>query len=194
MLDLMEMDGDKIKTDGEIVIQSLNDSAHFSILIDRYEEKLTRYIRRLCDCSKEDIEDLLQEIFIKIYKNLNDFDQSLKFSSWAYRITHNEVISRFRRIKSHPQGADISEYEIKGNSPDTILLLDQKLDGRKIAEILKEMDIKYREVLVLRFFEEKDYAEISDILQKPAGTVATLLNRAKYQFRNIAKQLNINFK
>jgi len=54
------------------------------------------------------------------------------------------------------------------------------------------MDIKYREVLILKFIEEKNYKEISDIIKKPQGTVATLINRAKKQFKDIAKELQIN--
>ena len=55
------------------------------------------------------------------------------------------------------------------------------------------MPEKYREVLILKFLEEKDYREISDILKKPSGTVATLINRAKKSFYEMAKEENISF-
>ena len=179
------------KTDEELVGLAIKDSHNFTLLIDRYEAKLSRYIYRLCGCRKEDIEDLLQEIFIKIYRNLNDFDQSLKFSSWAYRIAHNEV----RRSKSRPIDTelipDLDHSDKK--SDDFIRTIDAGLDKNKISEILGMMDIRYKEVLVLRYFEELEYAEISDIIKRPMGTVATLLNRAKKQCRQKAKELDIKF-
>jgi len=58
--------------------------------------------------------------------------------------------------------------------------------------MLNKLDDKYKEVLVLKFLEEKDYKEISDILQKPLGTVATLINRAKKQFKSISEEKELN--
>ncbi len=183
------------KSDEELVRQSIQDSHNFTLLIERYEDKLSRYIYRLCGCRNEDIEDLLQDIFIKIYRNLNGFDQSLKFSSWLYRIAHNEVISHYRKLKSRPIDVelipDINYRDDK--SDDFIRNLDSSLNKEKISEILVKMDIKYKEVLVLKYFEDLEYSEISDIIKKPIGTVATLLNRAKKQFRDKANELKIKF-
>jgi len=188
------MDKDINKSDEDLVTLSIARSEYFSVLIHRYERRLWRYISRLCSCSDQDIEDLLQEIFIKTYRNLNDFDSGLKFSSWIYRITHNEVISHYRKLKARPQSTDFDLGLLPDNSINEFtVLLDKKLDKPRILKILRTMDLKYKEVLVLRFFEEKDYNEISDILKKPSGTVATLLNRAKRQFRDKAKKLNIDF-
>lgn len=183
------------KNDCEIVALSLKNSDYFAILIERYEKKFFHYIGRLCNSSKEDIEDLIQEIFIKIYRNLNDFDTSLKFSSWAYRIAHNEVISHYRKIKARPQLVDLKPDLIISDKikDDFATFLDKSLNKKKILEILVTLDIKYKEVLVLRFFEEKSYDEISDILRKPPGTIATLLNRAKKQFKEKANKLKIEF-
>lgn len=185
----------KTQSDNELVLLSLENSKHFAELIERYQPKLSRYIFRLCGCQAEDIEDLLQEVFIKIYRNLNDFDHSLKFSSWAYRITHNEVISHYRKNKSRPISVElIPESVSHGNLTDEFAVkVDAKLNKAKIGEILSAMDLKYREVLILRFFEEKDYAEISDIIKKPMGTVATLVSRAKKQFNSKAIALKIEF-
>jgi RNA polymerase sigma-70 factor (ECF subfamily) len=129
----------------------------------------------------------LQEVFIKVYRNLNDFDQSLKFSSWIYRIAHNEVISHYRKMKSRPKliTTDNDEWlKTIAGSDDLEKELERKFTSEEIRNILSKIDAKYREVLVLRFLEEKDYKEISDILEKPMGTVATLINRAKKQFKS----------
>ena len=185
------------KKDEEIVPLVLQDQDNFLYLMRRYEEKLSRYIRCISGLEKEDIEDLLQEIFIKVYENLNDFDTSLKFSSWIYRIAHNQTISNYRKTKSRPTTLSFDDDPALANKASIkanfIKEIDQELDSASIKKILVKMDEKYREVLVLKFIEEKDYTEISDILQKPIGTVGALLNRGKAQFKKIAEKEKIKF-
>ena len=189
------MDHADKRSDSDLVALSLKNSGYFSSIIERYEHKLSRYIGRLCHCSKEDIEDLLQEIFVKIYRNLNDFDHKLKFSSWVYRIAHNEVISHYRKIKARPQSVDL-DHDLAVSDKikdDFATFFDRNLNKIKIFEVFATLDLKYKDILILRFFEEMSYEEISDILRKPPGTVATLLNRAKKQFKEKSKKLNIEF-
>lgn len=184
-------------TDEELIPLILGDQENFSYLVRRYEEKLTRYIRRIAGLDKEDIEDVLQEIFIKTYQNLNGFDTKLKFSSWIYRIAHNHVISNFRKTKARPVTLSLDEDENIArqiaSSIDILKEVDQKLNAKVVAKVLARMDKKYKEILILKFLEEKDYTEISDILQKPIGTVGTLINRAKKEFRKIAEKERIKF-
>lgn len=185
------------KTDEEIVPLVLQDQDNFLYLMRRYEEKLSRYIRRISGVSQEDVDDLLQEIFIKVYENLNGFDTSLKFSSWIYRIAHNQTISNYRKVKSRPITLSFDDDPALANkvsfNQDIIKELDRELDSQSIKKILAKMDEKYREVLILKFIEEKDYTEISDILQKPIGTVGALINRGKQQFKKIADKEKVDF-
>ncbi|MDD3487076.1 MAG: sigma-70 family RNA polymerase sigma factor [Candidatus Moranbacteria bacterium] len=185
------------KTDEELVALTIENQDFFACLVDRYTDKLTRYIMRISASNREDAEDLLQEIFVKAYRNLNDFDLDLKFSSWIYRIAHNQVISSWRKTKSRPQ---VVKFEADGDflkfiAADEDLALDteRKFRAEEVRAVLEKLDDKYEEVLVLKFLEGKDYKEISDILQKPLGTVATLINRAKKQLKTIIEEENINF-
>lgn len=193
------LDNDKCqeKTDEELVGLTIQNQDFFSCLMDRYSEKLTRYIMRISASTREDAEDLLQEIFVKAYRNLNDFDQTLKFSSWIYRIAHNQVISQWRKTKSRPQvikfEADEDFLKFIANDEDLAQDTERKFASAEVRELLKRLDKKYREVLVLKFIEGKDYKEISDILKKPLGTVATLINRAKKQLKTIINDENIKF-
>ena len=175
------------KKDEEIVILTLEDQDYYYCIVERYEKKLLRYVMRISSATQEDAEDILQEVFIKVYKNLNNFDTSLKFSSWIYRITHNQTISHHRKIKARPQiiDSDKSEIilEIIKSEDGTIKKIDNDILRKNIDKALAKINLKYREALILRFFEEKDYNEISDILQKPLGTVATLINRAKKKLK-----------
>jgi len=186
------------KTDEELVALTIKNQDFFSCLVDRYTEKLTRYIMRISASTREDAEDLLQEIFVKAYRYLNDFDQSLKFSSWIYRIAHNQVISQWRKMKSRPPvikfEADEDFLKFIANDEDLALDTERKFEGEEVRELVDALDEKYREVLVLKFIEGKDYKEISDILQKPLGTVATLINRAKKQLKKIIEEKGIEFR
>ena len=175
------------KSDEELVDLTLQDSANFIFLMNRYEEKLLRYIRRISNSSLEDAEDILQESYMKIYQSLRGFDPKLKFSSWAYRIVHNQVISEFRKKKARPlfYFAEIIDKMLAVVSEDDSVMkrIDTKLEKDHVLKIINSLDKKYREVLYLKFIEEKSYDEISDILQKPMGTIATLINRAKKKFK-----------
>lgn len=182
------------KTDEELVAETLKNPDAYAFLVERYEEKLLRYISRISMGTKEDAEDLLQDVFLSAYKNLNDFDQDLKFSSWVYRISHNKVISHFRKITARPKTTtyegDSQLLNILASEEDIAKSLEKKHTAEDVRKTLDKLDERYREVLVLKFLEEKDYKEISDILEKPMGTVATLISRAKKQFKETVDQLD----
>ena len=183
-------------SDEELVKRSLKDVDSFGLLIERYESKLKAYIMRISTFSPAEIEEILQEIFLKAWKNLRDFDQSLKFSSWIYRIAHNQTVSSFRKYKSRGLDKDIpldlTLYNIASSELDISEKLDQKTRAKVVCEILNSLPEKYREVLVLKYLEEKSYEEISDILKRPMGTIATLLNRAKKAFKKKLLEKNLN--
>ncbi len=171
------------KSDIELVRMTLFDQENFLYLVQRYEKKLLRFIQRISGLSSDDAQDLLQEVFIKVYQNLNDFDQSLKFSSWLYRITHNQVISNYRKNKSRPQlslfDLDWESCEQLASDFDINQSLDQGILKEKMSRALDSLDLKYKEVIILKYLEDRSYEEISDIIKKPVSTVGTLLRRAK---------------
>lgn len=184
------------KSDEELAEMTLADQEVFGLLIARYEYKIKAYIMKISSFSYEDAEDVLQEVFIKAYRNIASFDPSLKFSSWIYRIAHNHVISTFRKKKVRPEHYAIKSeddiFQTIASELDTKKDIDIKLLRKNIEQVLANMDIKYREVLILYFFEGKTYQEISDIVRKPIPTVGTLLNRAKKLFKKQSQKLNID--
>jgi len=177
-------------TDVEIVQQALSDKERFGVLMDRYEAPLRRYIARLGIRNADDQLDVLQDVFLKVYRNLNGFDQTLKFSSWIYRIAHNEAISAFRKKNVRPEGHLVADSEeILSFVSSSMEAADEKFDktinAEQVNQALLKLDEKYREVLLLRFFEHKEYDEISDILQIPTGSVGTLIHRGKKQLATV---------
>lgn len=170
-------------SDNELVTYSLRESHYYSILIERYEERLTRYIHRLGLVTKEDIEDILQETFINAYKHLNSFNTSLSFSSWIYRIAHNQTISFFRKRNVRPEGhlydGDDEKILSIPDISDTLSEVTKKESVHIIHSALMRIESKYRDVIMLHDLEGMSYGEISDILQIPLGTVATHLSRGR---------------
>lgn len=176
------------QSDTQVVAATLQDANAFAPIIARYEQKLSRYIARLGVRNFEDQQDVLQEIFIKAYRNLNSFDTSLSFSSWIYRIAHNEAISWYRKKSVRPEGhmiADSTEIVplLSSQEDAADVIFDQASNAEVVLTALEKLDAKYREVIVLRYFEHKEYDEISDILQIPPGSVGTLLHRGKKQLQ-----------
>ncbi len=173
--------------DEALVPLAIADDRYFGILVERYETRLRRYIMRFINCSPEDAEDIVQDTFINVYRNLNGFDTDLKFSSWLYRIAHNEAVSHLRRITARPATPwEDDKLEALASDADVERELHRKMDGTIIRAAVDRLDAKYKEALVLRYFEDKSYEEISDILQKPTGSVSSLITRAK---RLLVKEL-----
>lgn len=185
------------KTDRQLVKQTLKNADHFECLMERYEGKLLRYIQRITNVDRETAEDILQEVFLKAYKNLHEYDDDFEFSTWIYRIAHNEAISFYRKQKVRPEVVVQKE-----NETDYLEMVPSEIDLRddyvkkelatKVHQIINSLPEKYKTVLVLKFLEERSYDEIADILQKPPGTIATLINRGKEQFKKLAIKYHLN--
>ncbi len=153
-------------------------------LINRYQRRLFIYIYRFLR-NKEETEDLLQNVFFKVYKYCKNFDTSRKFSSWIYRIAHNEAVNYIKRknikkfisLEEFVSNKDRIETKTDAKSPMEVWL-KKELRG-EMEKSMKKLPVKYQEVLKMRYFSEKSYKEISKVLKKPVNTVGTLINRAK---------------
>ena len=182
------------KTDEQIVVLTLKNQDYYLCLMKRYEAKLLNYILKISNINKEDAEDILQEVFIKAYQNLNDFDLNFKFSNWIYSIAHNATISAFRKKKVRPQTVSWEDKDLNNILESTLEAENtslQKLTYKQILKIINQLPLKYKDVLILKFIEGKDYREISDILHKPMGTIATLINRAKKSLKQELKKEDV---
>jgi len=177
------------KVDKEIVKLTLENPDNYRYLVERYEKKLLGYVKRLLYVNTEDAEDILQEVFLKAYRNLNSYNPKYKFSSWIYRITHNEAVSFLRKSKRRSlEIANNPNRNIFDTLPSGLDLEKECMEEdwkKEFEEALYRLDVKYREVLVLKFLEEKDYNEISEILRIPAGTVGSLISRAKVKLKDL---------
>lgn len=169
-------------TDEEVVeiIKGKNKEA-YSEIIRRYEVKLLRYATYLLNDS-EKAKDVVQDSFIKAFIYLNSFNNKFKFSSWIYRITHNEAINYINKDKIEKSLFQNIEIESKEN-------LEEEYSKKEIIEMTKtcvnKMPIMYKEPLTLYYLEDKSYVEISDILRIPTNTVGVRIGRAKALMKKI---------
>lgn len=178
-------------TDEDIVKKvQKGETEAFGILVERYEEKMLRYARKFL-FGYEDGEDAVQVIFLKSYTNIQQFDTSKKFSSWLYRIAHNEFINVIK--KKGKESLPLFEVDTlfphlvaKENSAKDF---EQKELKEMLEKHLQEVSPKYREILVLYYFEQLGYTEIGEILKIPPSTVGVRLRRAKLSIKKtIASQ------
>lgn len=182
-------------TDEELVLHGYSSTDAFAEIMNRYEKKLLRYVARIANFHPQENEEIVQEIFLKCWQNLRGFSVKLKFSSWIYRIAHNTTIDHYRKQKKQTTiSIDSAQLEI---TSDEVAHFDQSFDTQinreQIQTVLENMPGSEREILVLFFLEEKNYAEIMDILQISKSRVANRLARAKKKFESTAFSLAIIF-
>lgn len=152
----------------------------FGTLMQRYEPKLSRYGKRFLFDSAN-IEDAVQDIFIKTYQNIQSFDATRRFSPWIYRIAHNVFVNTLRAASKGP----VAVFDF-----DALLAHQVYEDPAEAEKEMEEMLVllkagldviapAYREILILHYLEELSYQEIADVLQVPMGTVGVRLHRAR---------------
>lgn len=172
-------------TDEEIAAAvQAGDADSFGELIVRYEMKLRRYAWKFLN-TKHEIDDLVQDVFVKAYTNIQSFDTSMRFSPWVYRIAHNAFVNELKR-KERSGLAFFDADTILPFLPAQETADSDALFADMSAELethIIQLPPKYREVIVLHYFESLSYQEISDVLQIPVTTVGVRINRAKGKLR-----------
>jgi len=161
----------------------------FGELIRRYSAKLSRYARKFL-FDTEDAQDVIQDVFIKAYENIQSFDASRRFSPWIYRIAHNEFVNALKKRQASRTvfAFDIDTLVPHLASTDTADSAALERDVRAAIENhLETIAPKYKEPLILYYLEDMDYKEISDILQIPVSTVGVRLARARRMLQEAAK-------
>ena len=170
----------------EIILD--NDKELYREIIRRYQGKLSHFLRKFI-YDKDELEDVLQVVFIKAYKNLYGFDIRRKFSSWIYRIAHNEAVNHLKKNSKRGIFLDDLEYKIIDEKIDICGNIDRKLLKKEIEKNIARLKISYQEPLILFYFEDRSYEEISDILRIPKNTVGTLISRGKKMLKNHLEEI-----
>ena len=166
----------------------------FQELVERYQTRLLNFIYRTIG-DREKAEDLVQEVFIRVYRHLHRFDRSKKFSTWIYTIASNLAKNELRNRSRNPL---VLFQTIRKNwqdddrplqFEDTTARPDDLFRKRHLRELVEDSVAKlpahHREVFVLRELEGKSYEEIAEITECNLGTVKSRLNRARNSFAEI---------
>ncbi len=153
-------------------------------IITRYQSPLLRYANYL-GADHQD-QDIVQDTFIKVYRNIHSYDPRRSFSSWIYRIAHNTAISALRTHHYTLPWDDYLDRFIKQDPSDSF---DADMHKDQVKKCLAHLSLRYRAPLSLYYLENKSYAEIMDILRLPQGTVSARINRAKKQMRELCQKI-----
>jgi RNA polymerase sigma-70 factor (ECF subfamily) len=155
------------------------DLAAFEPLVRKYERVLFSVALRLVG-DYEDARDATQNAFIRAYERLDRYDPERKFFSWIYRIAINECLNLRRARKPHEPLA--GEFEVPAGLVEALTATEtrERVDGA-----LKALSLEYREVIVLRYFAELSYEEISDATGVPQKTVKSRLFSARQRLATL---------
>ena len=169
-------------TDWELVKLANENPQYFRYIVERYQDRIFRYLKRMSYYGTEDVEDMVQEVFIKVYRGMNDFESTDKFSSLIYRIAHNHLVDCIRKSSCRYDKNYLDDEEAI-NLIRSEINIEKDFAGKeaieKVKSAISQLPENYREVLILKFLEDKKIEEIVDILRKPQGTIATLLRRGR---------------
>src|SRR3981189_2348432 len=181
--------------DADVVTSFLaGEERAFQELVERYQTRLLNFIYRTIG-DREKAEDLVQEVFIRVYRALHRFDRSKKFSTWAYTIASNlaknELRNRsrnplvlFQTIKKHWE-ADHRPLQFEDTTARPDDLYRKRFLKEAVDQCVDQLPTHHRAVFVLRELEGKSYAEIADITGCNLGTVKSRLNRARNSFAQL---------
>lgn len=159
------------------------DREAFGELVEQYRDNVYRLAYRMCG-NAYDADEAAQEAFVAAWRALPNFRGDAKFSTWLYRLTTNAAIDVMRREKRHQTVGDGEMIEVADDADSPQETVERTEQQEAVQEALATLSEEYREVLLLRYMEELDYAEIAEVLQLPSGTVKSRINRAKAALKN----------
>lgn len=185
-------------------IQLKNDQLAYAALLNKYNKSLYFTVLKIVN-NRDDAEDITMHAFSKAFSNLDAYDHKFAFTTWLFKIGTNAAIDFLRKKRlettsldknfnsedSESGGTNFSHYIADDNpDPEEEMILAQRSD--MLGELIGQLPQKYKELLLLRYFEELKYEEIAERLSLPVGTVKVRLSRAKDLLAEIVSD-NHNF-
>ena len=188
-------------TDGELIRLFLEGSEEaFNRLVLAHQKRAYNIAFRFLG-NHEDANDVAQEAFVQVYRNLHKFRGSSAFQTWLYKIILNLARNRYRKMKRRQEDKMVSldnpvrhdEGEIQREVPDDSMNPERDLRSREIQgqveAALDRIALEHRQVVVLRHIEGLSYTEISEILGCAEGTIKSRLHRARQELRQYLREL-----
>ena len=185
-----------IKVTDEVLIKRFQDgdSDAFTELVARYKDPLFNYVSRMLK-DRVYAEDIVQETFVRVYRNRDRYQQIAKFSTWIYTIAINLTKTELRRqnLRRFFSLSAVSDNGKAFELPDTKINLEKSAEdsiiGEKIKDAIEQLPKTFREVIILRDIQELSYEEISKITGVPLGTVKSRVNRGRTRLQKLLKDV-----
>lgn len=187
----------KAQRDYELVVHALNgEQSAYAELMERYRDSIYYMLLKMVNNS-DDAEDLMIEAFGKAFNRLSQYSPSYAFSTWMFKIASNNCIDFIRRerkkrtmsidtgIKNDDGEMITFDIESEGRDPEEEFIRDQRMEAMR--EVVMKLKPRYRDLVILRYFKEYSYDEISKELDLPLGTVKAQLFRAREFLANLMK-------
>lgn len=181
--------GEDLNVESRYILQMYNNDREqgLEFLVDKYKDSLYKFSLHLCKNSNE-AEDLFQDTWIKVFKNINTFDENKNFQTWLFTICMNSYKDRYRKSKrwlniirdyfdNEEKQEEMGKVYSTENLPEEETIKDyEKYMIKKAVKTLKD---EYRIPLILYYFQQLSYKEISEILSIPEGTIKSRLNKGR---------------
>ena len=184
-----------IDEDTALVDAALKGSAHaWDKLVRRYEDRIYNQGLRLTG-SRSDAMDLMQEVFLGVYRNLHRFRGDAKFSSWIFRIAHNKAIDMKRRKRLMPfifqlndHGEDMFDNFPGHSSLEAEEVFSEHQKNKVILAMLSELPMNQRLIVELKIFQSQTFEEIASIQEVSVNTVKTRFYSALKKLKTISEE------
>lgn len=172
----------------------------FETLVIKYQKRMFNIAYRMTG-NYEDACEIVQDAFVSAYRNIKNFEEKARFSTWLYAIVINHAKNRIKQLKSlskygcssidDPIAADDGEIklEIKSDEPSALEKLEEKDIQERVQECISRLDIEYKDIIILRDINGLSYLEIGNMLNIPDGTVKSRLSRARENLKSCFKRL-----
>lgn len=168
--------------DAELVRQVLNGNNHaFRFLVSKYQRLVLHIVGRVV-LQNDEVEDICQEVFIKVFRKMKRFRGESKLSTWIATIAYNTAITHFRKRSRRGEVSYDEQPRLIGMEKDTgsNQKIVEKEEARKyLLKLIGALPVNYRTVLTLYHLEEFSYREIEEITGMPEGTIKSYLSRAR---------------
>jgi len=174
-------------TDEELVLRiKAGEISLFEPLVNRYQDRLINYIYRMIN-QRETAMELCQEVFLKVFKSLKQYDPEYKFTTWVHRIASNATIDWIRKKKLPTYSIESSmdddspslERQLKSNTLNPQENLEMQRLKQQIMKAIDDLPIIYKELIILRHMNHLSYEEISQAVDLPLGTVKNRIFRGR---------------
>ena len=159
------------------------DEAAFAEIVARFQPRLSYFVRKmLADPHK--VDDVMQNVWLDVFRRIRSLRNPAAFSTWAYRIARDHVYRLHRAPRLQTAELHEADAATAGDEADSF----RPEDARRIHELLDQLSPEHREVLVLRFLDELNYKEIAAITDCEIGTVKSRVHYAKRALKHILQR------